>query len=134
MPVKDSHQRLKPYTEWPEYHHVSDDFEYDSKTLFPLGWSGVLYPAHTFDEEVTNEEVFTRLCPKADDIWLYVMGLRCKAEKRILTHSSIARYHTDLLRQLMTKDRLTATNRLGGENDKQLAAVLEHYDERRNEQ
>ena len=134
MPVKDSHQRLKPYTEWPEYHPVSDDFEYDSKTLFPLGWSGVLYPAHTFDEEVTNEEVFTRLCPKADDIWLYVMGLRCKAEKRILTHSSIARYHTDLLRQLMTKDRLTATNRLGGENDKQLAAVLEHYDEGRNEQ
>ena len=134
MPVKDSHQRLKPYTEWPEYHHVSDDFEYDSKTLFPLGWAGVLYPAHTFDEEVTNEEVFTRLCPKADDIWLYVMGLRCKAEKRILTHSSIARYHTDLLRQLMTKDRLTATNRLGGENDKQLAAVLEHYDEGRNEQ
>ena len=134
MPVKDSHQRLKPYTEWPEYHHVSDDFEYDSKTLFPLGWSGVLYPAHTFDEEVTNEEVFTRLCPKADDIWLYVMGLRCKAEKRILTHSSIARYHTDLLRQLMTTDRLTATNRLGGENDKQLAAILEHYDEGRNEQ
>jgi hypothetical protein len=133
VPLKDSQQKLKPYTEWPEYHHVNDDFEYDSKTLFPLGWAGVLYPAHTFDEEVTNEEVFTRLCPKADDIWLYVMGLRCKAEKRILTHSSIARYHTDLLRQLMTKDRLTATNRLGGENDKQLAAVLEHYDERRNE-
>lgn len=129
VPEKDSDQRLKPYTDWPEYHHVNDDFEYDTKTLFPLGWAGVLYPAHTFDEEVANEEVFTRLCPKADDIWLYVMGVRCEAEKRILAHSSIARYHTDLLRQIMTKDRLTATNRFGGDNDKQLAAVLEHYKE-----
>jgi hypothetical protein len=79
-----------------------------------------------------NAEVFTRLCPKADDIWLYVMGLRRKTEKRILTHSNITRYHTDLLRQLMTKDRLTAINRFGGENDKQLAAVHDYYEERKN--
>ena len=130
VPLMDKDQRMKPYTEWPEYHHTGDNFEYDTKTLFPLGWAGVLYPAQTFDEETTNETVFTRLCPKADDIWLYVMGLRCKAEKRLLPHSTISRYHTDLLRQLMTKDRLTATNRFGGENDKQLQAVMEHYGER----
>ena len=132
VPTKDIHQQLSPYTEWPEYHHVDEHFEYDTQTLFPLGWSGVLYPAHTFDIEVMNAEVFTRLCPKADDIWLYVMGLRCKTEKRILTHSNITRYHTDLLRQLMTKDRLTAINRFGGENDKQLAAVHDYYEERKN--
>jgi hypothetical protein len=133
MPTTDGDNRLKPYTEWPEYHHVSADFEYDKAKLFPLGWAGVLYPAHTFDEEVTNEEVFTRLCPKADDVWLYVMGLRCQAEKRLLKESRISYYHTDLIRQLATNDRLTATNRLEGENDKQLAAVLEHYHEGKNE-
>jgi hypothetical protein len=96
--------------------------------ILPLGWAGVFYPSHVFDEEVTNEAVFTTLCPKADDIWLYIMGLRSNAEKRILPDSHIAYYHTDLLRQYFTKDRLTATNRFGGENDVQLKALLEHYE------
>jgi hypothetical protein len=56
------------------------------------------------------------------------MGLRCQAEKRMLTNSHIAYYHTDLLRQYLTGDRLTATNRFGGENDTQLQALLAHYD------
>lgn len=127
MPVKDDDQQLAPYEAWPEYHHVSASFRYDSARLFPLGVGGVLYPSHVFDDEVTNEAVFTALCPKADDIWLYIMGLRSQAEKRILTDSRIAYYHTDLLRQLLTKDRLTATNRFRGENDTQIQALLTHY-------
>jgi hypothetical protein len=89
---------------------------------------GVLYPSHVLDDEVKNEAVFTNLCPKADDIWLYVMGLQSQAEKRILVDSRISYYHTDLLRQYLTKDRLTATNRFGGENDTQLQALIAHYD------
>ena len=128
VPVADSDGLLATYDVWPEYHHVADSFTYDSASLFPLGVGGVLYPPHIFDNEVMNESVFTSLCPKADDIWLYVMGLRSEAEKRILTGSRIAYYHTDLLRQYLTKDRLTATNRFGGENDTQLQALIKHYD------
>ena len=127
-PILDTNNNLKTYSDWPEYHHVPASFEYDKMTILPLGWAGVFYPSHVFDEEVTNEAVFTTLCPKADDIWLYIMGLRSNAEKRILPDSHIAYYHTDLLRQYFTKDRLTATNRFGGENDVQLKALLEHYE------
>ena len=127
IPVLDGEQQLAPYDAWPEYHHVPASFRYDSQKLFPLGVGGVLYPSHVFDDEVSNEVVFTALCPKADDIWLYIMGLRSQAEKRILTDSRIAYYHTDLLRQYVTKDRLTATNRFRGENDTQLQALMEHY-------
>ena len=127
IPVSDGEQQLAPYDAWPEYHHVPASFQYDSQKLFPLGVGGVLYPSHVFDDEVSNEVVFTALCPKADDIWLYIMGLRSQAEKRILTDSRIAYYHTDLLRQYVTKDRLTATNRFRGENDTQLQALMEHY-------
>ena len=127
MPIKEGGNELAPYSAWPEYHHAAPDFEYDRKRLFPLGWGGVLYPSHTFDDEVTNEAVFKALCPKADDIWLYIMGLRTKTEKRILTNSHIAHYHTDLLRQYLTQDRLTATNRFRGENDTQLQALVAHY-------
>ena len=128
VPLADGDCQLAPYGTWPEYHHVKASFQYDSFKLFPLGWGGVLYPSHVLDDEVKNEAVFTALCPKADDIWLYVMGLRCQAEKRMLTNSHIAYYHTDLLRQYLTRDRLTATNRFGGENDTQLQALLAHYD------
>ena len=127
VPVAEGNGQLAPYRAWPEYHHVTTNFRYDSSKLFPLGVGGVLYPSHVFDNEVMNEAVFTSLCPKADDIWLYIMGLRSKAEKRILTNSRIAYYHTDLLRQYFTKDRLTATNRFKGENDTQLQALMEHY-------
>lgn len=127
VPVSDSDYQLAPYDAWPEYHHVAASFQYDSQKLFPLGVGGVLYPSHVFDDEVLNEVVFTALCPKADDIWLYIMGLRSQAEKRILTDSRIAYYHTDLLRQYITKDRLTATNRFRGENDTQLQALMEYY-------
>lgn len=84
-----------------------------------------LYYTRHFVEEFVEAH---RQHPQADDIWLYVMGLRCQAEKRMLTNSHIAYYHTDLLRQYLTRDRLTATNRFGGENDTQLQALLAHYD------
>ena len=128
MPMTNGKHQIAPYGEWAEYHHVPASFQYNSATLFPLGWGGVLYPSHVFDDEATNEAVFMSLCPKADDIWLYIMGLRCHAEKRMLTDSTLAYYHTDLLRQYLTRDRLTATNRFGGENDTQLQALLAHYD------
>ena len=128
VPVTDDDHQLATYDAWPEYHHVGSNFQYDTARIIPLGFGGVLYPCHVFDDEVKNEAVFTTLCPKADDIWLYVMGLRSQSEKRMLTDSNIAYYHTDLLRQLVTKDRLTATNRFGGENDTQMKALLKHYD------
>mgnify|MGYP002858842703 CR=1 FL=1 len=127
VPMSGRDRQLAPYYDWPEYHHVSASFEYDNQTLFPLGWGGVLYPSHVFDKEATNEEVFMKLCPHADDIWLYIMGRRCQTEKRILVNSHIGYYHTDLLRQYLTKDRLTVKNRLGGENDTQLQALTAYY-------
>lgn len=128
MPIlKGDEKHLTPYITWPEYHHVSVSFKYDKTKIFPLGIGGVLYPSNIFDDEVLNESIFTSLCPKADDIWLYIMGLRCKTEKMILIESQISYYHTDLLRQYFTKDRLTAKNRLEGENDIQLQALLSHY-------
>lgn len=127
MPIFKHDKHPAPYITWPEYHHVSADFKYDKTQLFPLGIGGVLYPSHIFDDEVTNERIFMSLCPKADDIWLYIMGLRCQAEKVILSESHTSYYHTDLLRQYFTRDRLTAKNRLEGENDIQLQALLSHY-------
>lgn len=126
-PIANGDCQLLPYTRWPEYINVFKDFSYDNKTFFPIGWGGVLYPAHIFDEEALNENVFMKLCSKADDVWLYVMGLRCKAPKHLLAETSVKYYHIDIFRQYLQKDRLTETNRFEGENDNQLEALLNYY-------
>ena len=127
IPVVRADGQLAPYREWPEVKNVTAGYSYDGRRLLPLGVGGVFYPSHVFDDEVLNESVFLSLCPKADDIWLYVMGLRRGVDKRLLLDSRISYYQTDTLRQCLTSDRLTEANRFGGENDSQLKALLDYY-------
>lgn len=127
QPICTDNGQLASYKEWPEIKSASEGFKYNGQKLLPLGVGGVLYPAHVFNDEVFKESVFLSLCPKADDIWLYIMGLRSGVYKRLLVNSRISYYQTDTLRQYLTSDRLTESNRLGGENDLQLEALLDYY-------
>lgn len=61
-----------PYHQW--------EFEtpgpLDATDIFPTGVGGVLYPPHSLDPQVTDEETFIRVSPKADDVWLFWMARR----------------------------------------------------------
>ena len=52
----------------------------------PIGCAGILYPPHSLDNEVFNEEVFLDICKYADDIWFKAMTLKagypCKAIRK----------------------------------------------------
>ncbi|HVZ98877.1 MAG TPA: hypothetical protein VG841_01030 [Caulobacterales bacterium] len=50
-----------------------------SPLLFPTGIGGVLFPPGTLHDDVRDVTSFTRLCPTADDIWLYWMVRRAGA-------------------------------------------------------
>lgn len=63
---------LKSYNDW-EYE--SSDTE-ASPFIFPTGGGGALYPPHSLDEEVSNEDVFMNICPCADDVWFKAMSLK----------------------------------------------------------
>lgn len=43
---------------------------------FLTGVGGVLYPPHCLDKNVTNSKEFLKLCPKADDIWIWAMAVK----------------------------------------------------------
>jgi hypothetical protein len=45
-----------------------------SSLLFPTGGGGVLYEPGIFHEDVTRRDLFLKLCPTADDVWLYWMS------------------------------------------------------------
>jgi len=55
------------------------DWEYETKQIgasplnLPTGVAGVLYPPDIFHSNVLDVEKITRICPCADDVWLYWM-------------------------------------------------------------
>ncbi len=66
----DDEGRLRPYRLWPRGSEPAP-----STALLPLGVGGVLYPAASLDMRVFDTELFAKLCPTSDDLWLKVMAM-----------------------------------------------------------
>ncbi|MFO3906265.1 FkbM family methyltransferase [Enterobacter hormaechei] len=59
-----------PYRQWDWNYAVSSDV---SSLVFPTSGAGVLYPPHCFYPDIINKDLFEKLSPNADDVWLYWM-------------------------------------------------------------
>ena len=81
LPARAADGRLAPYGEWQHEIDMRDDPS-PRHGLFPTGIGGVLYYPGSLAPEVTNREAFLRLCPRADDVWLYWMGRRAGTRYR----------------------------------------------------
>ncbi len=121
--VPDGQGKLLPYNSW-EWCSRERGF---SPLFFPTGVGGALYPPHSLDEEVKNEEVFMQICPAADDVWFKAMSLKkgtpvCHVETR---HANGEEYLLDG----ETQDMGLANQNVGQSmNDPQLDAVFTQYD------
>lgn len=114
----------KPYLSWIEkpYKHKKGNL------LFPTGVGGVLYPPGVFNEEVFNQDAFTKLAPTADDVWFHAMALLNGTEivKAVSRHPDGADYVTNYDIQ-----DVALFNSNGGseqQNDSQIKAVYDRYD------
>ena len=123
----DDGKTLVPYKQWKQYTTVEHDFRYDPMFAMPIGFGGVFYPEGVFDEEVADAGKFLEMCPLADDIWFYVHSIRLGIKKVKVIGSKVKCLPVDLLRQYVSRDRLTAVNRLQNENDRQLSNLLSYY-------
>lgn len=65
----DSDQAIRPYREWPKKIRDQTKDRYN----FATGIGGIFYPAGCFHPDVLKQSDFMRLCPDADDVWLYWM-------------------------------------------------------------
>lgn len=119
----DSTGHLKPYLKWRN----GSLEEYAPSLLnFSFGAGGVLYPPHTFNQEIFNIEYVKKNVPKADDVWFKAMSLLNNIayvkvllqenfdDKFVLLEDAqdIALYHDNVGK---------------GENDNQLSKVFEKY-------
>ncbi len=75
--------RLAPYGDWQ--HEIDTRADYSSPrqgTVSDWASAGCSTIPGSLAPEVTNREVFLRLCPRADDVWSYWMGRRAGTRYR----------------------------------------------------
>ena len=111
---------LLPYKQWD---YFAPDFAGPSPLLFPTGVGGVLYASELLHSDTTNESIFLKLCPKADDVWLKAMsamqGVSCKK----VSADSMPLYSI----RIRNDRRLMNDNVSCEGNDSQIRNVMEHY-------
>jgi hypothetical protein len=94
-----------------------------STTLFPVGMGGVLFPPGSLARpEVFDDQAFMRLCPTADDMWLYWMARRTGARVR-----KVGRQRTYFFWPRTQDVGLANINRREGANDLQIARMVERF-------
>ncbi len=101
----------------------------DSVRNFPTTGGGVLFPPGTLHSDFTQDELFTALCPEADDIWVWAMAVLAGTPLHVVNNDGLMSrlICLDPVREhLHLGSALWYRNRRGG-NDEQLAAVLAHY-------
>lgn len=60
--------KVRPYKKWIK------ETRSNNENIFLTGCGGVLYPPSSLHEDVLKKEIFTELCPYADDVWLFFMA------------------------------------------------------------
>ncbi|MBR7889598.1 hypothetical protein J9B83_11660 [Marinomonas sp. A79] len=94
-----------------------------SHQIMLTGCGGILYPPNSLHKDTVNIELFSKLCPNADDLWLKVMAIRNNTECKKTGYSS-----GGLALKNNRNIGLAQHNIKNGGNDVQFEKVLEHYD------
>lgn len=110
--------RPAPYAEWQ--HNI--DAPEQSPLVFLTGVSGVIYAPGVFHPDVTRDDLFTRLAPRSDDVWLYWMHrLNGVNARKIGARARIVEWDGSQTQSLRSE------NLHGAGNDQAVAALLDHY-------
>jgi hypothetical protein len=96
---------------------------------FMTGVGGVLYPPHTLHPDVTNESLFMKLAPSADDVWFWATAVM-NGTKIGVVKNNITRPLTNYpveYENIVNPGGLGAVNVMQRQNDVQIKHVLEYY-------
>lgn len=110
--------QVRSYDDWQRNIGAPDC----SGLIFPTGVGGVLYAPGVFHPDVTNHELFTKLAPMADDVWLYWMHrLAGSRPAKIGGRFRITEWPGT------QAQNLRGTNLAGDGNDRAIRAMVEAY-------
>ncbi|MFI3314935.1 MAG: hypothetical protein R3Y04_04670, partial [Rikenellaceae bacterium] len=109
---------LASYKDWP----VVTNEDVESSDLFFGSGGGTLFPAHSLHKDVLNRELFMRLTPHADDVWLNAM-VKLNGRRVIKTDSDIVILNV----KIGADTTLSSINNDQNQNDIQIANVNDYY-------
>lgn len=108
----------RPYGEWD--HNITTPDR--SPLVFLTGVSGVIYAPGALHSDATHADLFTRLAPRSDDVWLYWMHrLNGVEAQKIGGKARILEWEGSQAQSLRSE------NLHGTGNDQAIAAMLDHY-------
>ena len=114
---------LLPYNRW---HRLSNDIS-PSFLNFATGVGGVMYPPHSMDNEVLNEDVYMQFCRTADDVWFKAMSI-LNGTKVMKVSTRSPKGDDYFLNDVLQDEALYKKNSYGEMlNDKQIRDVFTKY-------
>ena len=119
----DKNGNLLPYKQWLKPSNIK------SMTNIPTGIGGILYPKDCFHKDVSNKELFMKLCPNADDLWLRTMCLLNEIDTYYIDcYKNFSHFFIEI--EYSQENSLSSTN--NGQqstitNDTQFEQIINHY-------
>lgn len=116
---------LEKYNNW-----IAEELVKNPKRgyIFPTGGAGTLYQSRLLHSDISNQILFKKLCPIADDVWFYFMAKLLHTEYCITESQNHYMIPIDNVYQLTHKgSRLADTNCGENANDIQIENVLKYY-------
>lgn len=121
--INEKHGKLQPYNKWVNYQKRRDLDISSTYYNFFTGCAGIFFPMFLMDRKVLEKDVFMRLAPDADDVWLnfcaWISGLKIKNTEGIL--GNIISIESSAGKGLMQKN----VSQRG--NDPQIKQVLAYF-------
>jgi hypothetical protein len=114
----DEDKHIIPYSQWRKWIKT---IEY-TKRLFPIGVGGILYPPHSFTDEILDVDKLFRLTPTADDIWFWAMARYNDKAYMLVKHSNCP-----YLPIGTDEDGLWVINSRNKKNDEQIRNIVIEY-------
>lgn len=95
----------------------------------PTGVGGVLYPPDVFYKDILNDQLFLKLTPNNDDIWVWAMVVLNNRKINVVKNGYKYLTYINPERELNLNDDGTLYEDNLLRNDEQLSAILEYYPE-----
>ena len=115
----DEEGMLLPYNNWEQrIKNVRPSYN-----NFFTGAGSILYPPKCFHKDILNEDLFTKFCPQADDIWLWAMAVLNNRKINVVDNAYIKLTYIEGTQETA----LWKTNVNENQNDVQLKNVIDYY-------
>lgn len=120
--IKFNKSKIYPYDSWKKNVFKPKP----SHNIMATGVGGVLYFPNCFHKDITNKELFMKLCPTNDDLWFKFMAL-LKGTKYKTVSNTAMEYNENITLDQSKINHLAEINVLQGGNDRQIENIIQHY-------